>query len=93
MIGQLDDDHGAIHVLNRAQLIDDVFALASVGRTSYGRALNLTEYLKKERDVMPWHTAKRELDTLTGRMRRCPRGYGYLKVQTSAARARRPDGP
>lgn len=93
MIGQLDDDHGAIHVLNRAQLIDDAFALASVGRTNYGRALNLTEYLKKERDVMPWHTAKRELDSLVDRMRRCPHGYKYLKVQRSVPRARRPDGP
>lgn len=78
-------------MLNRAQLIDDAFALASVGRTDYGRVLNLTEYLKKERDVMPWYTAKRELDSLTDRMRRCPDGYKYLKVREAAGRP--DDGP
>lgn len=80
LIDQLHADANAIHVLNRAQLIDDAFNLAKANRVPYALALNLTRYLVQEDDVIPWHTAKREFAFLMNRMRRCSHGYRDLKV-------------
>nr|XP_033323078.1 uncharacterized protein LOC117218638 [Megalopta genalis] len=53
-----------IHVVNRAQLIDDVLHLARRNYTNYETALNLTLYLKNETDYIPWMSAFRNLDWL-----------------------------
>ncbi|KAK2722743.1 hypothetical protein QYM36_003060, partial [Artemia franciscana] len=69
---QLQTNHTQIHVLNRAKLIDDAFNLAvkyqgyiptSLNMT-YKRALDLTAYLKKELDWLPWETAYRNFEKL-----------------------------
>ncbi|XP_016986275.2 aminopeptidase N [Drosophila rhopaloa] len=49
-----DHNHGGIHKLNRAQLVDDLMALASVKLQKYDKAFDLLEYLKKEKDFLPW---------------------------------------
>lgn len=77
---QLYNDPNAIHVLNRAQLIDDAFNLARVEKLNYTFVLDLTEYLEKETDLIPWYSAKNGFSYLTDRMRRCPHSYIYLKV-------------
>ncbi|KAL7730084.1 hypothetical protein ACLKA6_009364 [Drosophila palustris] len=51
-----------IHVMNRAQLIDDSLTLAWSGHLSYTLALELLGYLKHEHEFMPWRAA---LDQLT----------------------------
>ncbi|KAJ8982960.1 hypothetical protein NQ317_005277 [Molorchus minor] len=56
--------HDAIHVLNRAQLIDDVFALAKTGRVSYERAFDLSDYLNFETEYYPWASAFAVFDYL-----------------------------
>ncbi|KAK2704581.1 hypothetical protein QYM36_016843 [Artemia franciscana] len=45
--------------MNRAQIIDDALNLASASllANTYKRALDLTSYLKKEFDWLPWETA------------------------------------
>ncbi|ROT69088.1 hypothetical protein C7M84_012745 [Penaeus vannamei] len=53
-IQQLRDDHKVIHVVNRAQIIDDAMNLARNGQLSYTTALDVLAYLKKERDLLPW---------------------------------------
>jgi len=47
--------------MNRAQLIDDAFNLARSGVIDYEIALNLTQYLEKEEEYVPWSTATRVL--------------------------------
>ncbi|XP_045676292.1 glutamyl aminopeptidase [Phyllostomus hastatus] len=42
---------------DRASLIDDAFALARAQLLDYKVALNLTKYLKKEEDFLPWQRA------------------------------------
>ena len=54
---QLADDHRVIHVLNRAHLISDAFALAGVGIVPYTTPLNLIGYLSKESHYVPWASA------------------------------------
>ncbi|XP_056420529.1 glutamyl aminopeptidase [Hyla sarda] len=39
---------------DRAGLIDDVFALASAEKQDYNISLDLTKYLHKEKDYLPW---------------------------------------
>ncbi|XP_044585649.1 membrane alanyl aminopeptidase-like [Cotesia glomerata] len=53
----LTNNHTAINLLNRAQLIDDVFNLARLNYTKYKIAFNLIGYLKKEADFVPWSSA------------------------------------
>lgn len=54
---QLIKDHLKIHVLNRAQLIDDSFQLARAKKVDYGVALGVMKYLKSEVDYVPWESA------------------------------------
>ncbi|XP_039482324.1 aminopeptidase N [Drosophila santomea] len=52
-----DPHSGGIHKLNRAQLLDDLMALAAVRLQKYDKAFDLLEYLEKEQDFLPWQRA------------------------------------
>ena len=54
---QLQEDHSAITVLNRAQILDDCLNIARVGGLSYKVAFEVTRYLRNERDYTPWKSA------------------------------------
>ena len=54
ILEQLRKDHKAIPVGNRAQLIDDYLNIARASLIPYTDALDLTAYLDKERDYVPW---------------------------------------
>lgn len=43
-----------IHIINRAQMIDDAMNLALTGRLDYKTALDVTSYLLHERSYVPW---------------------------------------
>uniref|UniRef100_A0A2A4J2H3 Aminopeptidase n=1 Tax=Heliothis virescens TaxID=7102 RepID=A0A2A4J2H3_HELVI len=43
-----------IHIINRAQLVDDAMNLALTGRLDYRTALDVTSYLSHERSYVPW---------------------------------------
>lgn len=43
-----------IHVLNRAQLVDDSLNLAQAGRIDFGVAFDILRYLSRETDNVPW---------------------------------------
>jgi len=83
LISQLHDDCNEIHVLNRAQLIDDAFNLAIANRMDYSQVLKLSEYLINENDPVPWYSAQNGFTYLMNRMRRCPNGYKKLKVNVT----------
>ncbi|XP_050434254.1 aminopeptidase N-like [Adelges cooleyi] len=70
LIKQLHDSPEAIHVLNRAQLIDDSFNLARAGKLNYSVPFELTKYLKNENDVVPWYSVMNNYDYILDRMRR-----------------------
>jgi aminopeptidase N len=53
-----------IHVMNRAQLIDDVFALVEASYFGYERAYAVMRYLVREDDYFPWHAGNRRLNVL-----------------------------
>lgn len=82
LIKQLNDSPTAIHVLNRAQLIDDSFNLARAGKLNYTIPLNLVRYLEKEDDIIPWFSALNTLSYVLDRMRRNADGYFEVKVRT-----------
>ncbi|XP_026755770.2 aminopeptidase N-like [Galleria mellonella] len=46
-----------IHVLNRAQIIDDSFNLARNGRLNYLYPFEISKYLVQEKDYIPWAAA------------------------------------
>ncbi|KAF5299275.1 hypothetical protein FQA39_LY02448 [Lamprigera yunnana] len=49
-------NHIDIDVLNRAQLIDDSMHLGKSGRLDYKIVKNLTDYLNREDDPLPWQS-------------------------------------
>ena len=59
---QLLADHQRVSANNRAQLLDDAFTLALTELISYAQALDLTLYLKYEREYVPWHAVLSELN-------------------------------
>ncbi|XP_076645347.1 putative aminopeptidase-2 [Halictus rubicundus] len=64
----LKSDMHQIHPVNRAQLIDDVFAAAQKNITKFETALSLALYLTQEIDYVPWMTAFRNLETLRSKL-------------------------
>ena len=63
---QLVADHLKISDNNRAQLLDDSFVLASVNLVPYAQALDLTLYLRNEREYVPWDAVTDELIYIDG---------------------------
>lgn len=57
-------NYATIHVMNRAQLIDDSFALAIGGYVNYDVAFDIVKYLNREDDFFPWYTCYRYLNSL-----------------------------
>lgn len=64
IIHQLHDDASVVHALSRAALIDDVFVLSKTGDVNYEIALELSQYLRAERDYVPWASALSHFDDL-----------------------------
>ncbi|KAH8338376.1 hypothetical protein KR059_001873, partial [Drosophila kikkawai] len=72
------EDFESIHVVNRAQLIDDVFSFAWTGEQNYETALGVMEYLHRERELLPWRAAFQKLTILSRLVRRTP-NFAYFK--------------
>lgn len=58
-----------IHVLNRAQIIDDALNLAADGYLHYQVTFEILSYLSRETDYIPWQAAARNLDKLESIMK------------------------
>ncbi|XP_069481326.1 aminopeptidase Ey-like [Ambystoma mexicanum] len=65
LLRQLEVDHRAIPVANRAQIIDDAFNLARAKHIDTTSALETTRFLSGEREYMPWEAALGSLRYLT----------------------------
>jgi len=77
------EDYQSIHVINRAQLIDDVLYFAWTGEQDYETALQVTDYLQRERDLLPWTSAFNNLKLLNRILRQTP-NFGFFKVGASS---------
>ena len=81
IIKQLNEDHTKIHVINRAQIIDDALNLARVGLLKYELALEVTSYLNSETEYIPWAAALTGLRYIEEMLKRTS-GYGDFKVSS-----------
>lgn len=60
LINQINGtDYEKIHLLNRAQLVDDSLNLARAGKISYNIPFAILEYLRQETDYIPWASVSR----------------------------------
>merc|ERR1719266_2949051 len=78
IIKQLNEDHMKIHVINRAQIIDDAINLARSGLLSYEIALGVTSYLNKEVEYIPWAAALSGMGYISQMLKRTS-AYGAYK--------------
>ncbi|EGI70560.1 Glutamyl aminopeptidase [Acromyrmex echinatior] len=60
----LRSHHTRISMLDRANLLDDLFSLAEAGEIEYDTVLNITMYLTEEYHCLPWAVAKSKLMTI-----------------------------
>lgn len=70
-----------IHVLNRAQIVDDAHHLSRAGLVPYNYYISLLEYLMMEDHVTPWNSATYGLTSIVDSIRRYPEEYLKFKVQ------------
>lgn len=59
-------EYNKIHILNRAQLIDDSFHMARAGKLAFDTTFGVMNYLEKETDYIPW-TPTNRANTLLNR--------------------------
>jgi aminopeptidase N len=76
----VEGNYTNIHVLNRAQLIDDIYTFARVNLVPYSTVFELMEYLSKELDYAPWAPANRALNTIDRQMASLE-SYDQFKVK------------
>lgn len=62
------ENHDNIHLINRAQIVDDLLNMARPGVVSYEDALDIIMYLKDEKNYIPWLSAFTGLGLLQRRM-------------------------
>ncbi|BFF91848.1 aminopeptidase N [Drosophila madeirensis] len=67
-----EGDFERIHVINRAQLIDDALYLAWTGEQDYEIAMRLIGYLQREREYLPWKSALENLRRVGRIVRQTP---------------------
>ena len=58
------DDYNQIHVLNRAQLVDDTINFAAGGYLDYETTFGILSYLAREVEYTPWYPADRLISQL-----------------------------
>lgn len=71
-----------IHVLNRAQIVDDACHLSRAGLVPYNYYISLLEYLLMEDHVTPWNAATDGLSSIMGSIRRYPADHSTFEVST-----------
>lgn len=83
---QLESNPNMIPTLNRAQILNDALALASLGVVDYHIALNLTKYLgnQKESSAVPWIAAIESLQDIKLILRNTEY-YGLFQVSLQFA--------
>lgn len=65
LINQLEKNHMKLDLTDRAGLIDDAFNLARGGYIKYTVPLNITKYLDREDEYVPWKAVDNNLGFIT----------------------------
>ncbi|XP_055379130.1 aminopeptidase N-like [Condylostylus longicornis] len=66
----MSDNYKKIHLINRAQLIDDALDLAWTGEQDYNIAMRIIEYLRREKEYIPWKIALDNLNLVNRIMKK-----------------------
>ncbi|XP_060067108.1 endoplasmic reticulum aminopeptidase 1-like [Ylistrum balloti] len=69
LVKQLADNHTVFSTVDRAGLLDDMCYLARANKVSQTLALDMTEYLIKEKEYLPWSVALNCLSFIGERLR------------------------
>jgi aminopeptidase N len=77
---QLITEPDRIHVLNRAQIVDDAYHLSMANVVPYDYYISLLEYLLMEDHVVPWNTAVNGLSSTLDGLRRYPAEHRKFEV-------------
>lgn len=80
IVTQLNEDHSKIHVVNRAQLLDDSLNLARASLLPYDTAFNVTQFLKNDDEYIPWETFLNNFHYILTMFLRSP-SFGLFKVR------------
>ncbi|CAD6186672.1 unnamed protein product [Caenorhabditis auriculariae] len=64
LVKQLREDNTQLKTPAKARLVSDAFALAFAGKIPYETALNISQYLPKESDALPWAIGAEQLGNL-----------------------------
>jgi len=87
---QLNTYHRIFSGADRSNLVDDAFALANVGRLNFVEALEMTKYLPKEKDYVPYSTVLRALEStgslLSGKGYKAYESYTMEKIMPAVHR-------
>jgi len=59
-------EYNKIHVLNRAQIIDDAFHFLMEGHLELPIFIELTQYLKQETDYVVWYPMFKAFEYMSG---------------------------
>lgn len=62
------EDHDGIHLLNRAQIIDDALNLARGNVLDYETTFDILDYLETEKEYIPWRAAMNGLEYIGSKM-------------------------
>ncbi|XP_060525053.1 aminopeptidase N-like [Cylas formicarius] len=68
IISVLMESPDQIHVLNRAQVLDDIFNIAKIGDIDYNTTFKLSRYISKETEYYPLYTYLTEISYLLGKL-------------------------
>jgi len=63
---RMSEEYTKIHVLNRAQIIDDAFYFMMDNQLRLSTFLKITEYLKRETDYVVWYPMIKALEHISG---------------------------
>lgn len=77
MEGLQKKDFDKIHVINRAQIVDDVLNLARAKEIRYELALDIVSYLTEETEYYPWCSAFKAFNYLRRRIGRNELGDAF----------------
>ncbi|XP_055377192.1 aminopeptidase A-like [Condylostylus longicornis] len=69
----------AFSVSDRAHLLNDAFALSDATQLDYGISLNLTTYLEKETEYVPWSVAANQLRKMRDILKFTPSNDKFVK--------------
>lgn len=77
------EDFETIHVLNRAQIIDDLLNLARADYVDYRTALAATKYFTQENNYIPWNSLFNGFNYLSRRLSGQDEIFALFRVRNS----------